>query len=548
MAINYVGKSYLKETTRLLLENDKKINNSLKTEVQKKANQSDLLVERERISNIIKLTNGSTTGDAELADIRIDSDGKTHGTAGDSIRSQVNGLKDDMTELGERLGVGRVLRTSLKCDYNEDVPIDDLTNDWVYTLGDATRIYRDTTELILDIFSKGGEGEIYLYRTDTVYERVLVFKQRYTFISGVNRVNIPIKESYFDKNPTEGLDFLNVAIYSDTKGAFTTQSGKDYLHVNGEPFYWYSPVSDFSVTVDAYIQPPNYWEGNVTTNKTYPCIDVYMKSYIEKRKTGIITVSPNGNGDYTTIKEAIRNAGDIDEPTTILLYEGIYDEVVYLRNKHNISIVGINRDKCIIRNVHGMYAYSPIMVNGDFELRNLTIRMEEQGFYPTYSDANVFATYPGYALHIDGDSKDITKQTVGRVTNCILYSEAFPAVGMGLNQNQKVIFENCEMIRNCEKPYFRRDAWKGAFVAHSSNNSHAPNQRLVLKDCVFKSNYGYSGNIRGDLGQSSEFEVTAINNTFYSDDSGLNSFEYIVGQSVLNSISHGNTATNMNSN
>lgn len=459
----------------------------------------------------------------------------------DATKSQVSELKNDLADLGNE----KVLRTSLKCDYNEDVPIDNIKPDFVYTLGDLARIYRDTVEITLNIYSNGGEGYIYLWRRDSVYGQILVYKKNYMFTSGINTVIIPISEDYFDNNPDESLDFLSIAIHCVTEGAFTSQNGSVYFYVNGDPFTWYSPISDFQTDVSGFINSPNYWEGNVKTNKTYPCIDVYMKSYVEKRKTGIITVAQDGTGDYTTINDAVRNAGDIGNPTTILIREGVYDEVVYLRNKHEISLVGINRDNCIIKNTRGEYAFSPVMVNGDFEIRNLTIRMEENGFFPTYTD-NVFATYPGYALHVDGNSKDITKQTIGRIVNCTLYSEAFPAVGLGINQNQKVIFENCEMIRNCTKDYFKQDNWKGALVCHSSNYSPAPNQKFVMKDCILRSNYGYSGNIRGELGDSSEFEVTAINNTCYSDEMGLNSFEYTVGQSRLNSISHGNTSSVLN--
>lgn len=46
-------------------------------------------VERERVNNLSKLQNGSTTGDAELTDIRVDYNGKTHGTAGAAVRAQI---------------------------------------------------------------------------------------------------------------------------------------------------------------------------------------------------------------------------------------------------------------------------------------------------------------------------------------------------------------------------------------------------------------------------------------------------------------------------
>lgn len=458
-----------------------------------------------------------------------------------ALNESVGQVKEDINVLGLEESV----KTSLKCDYLENAPTMNINADYVYTLGDKARIFRNVKKLKLSILSNGGTGTIFLYRPDSIYTQILVFKKSYVLTAEKNEIEIDISESMFDSSPSEGHDYISIAIYSNDIGAFTSQNGQLYLYSNGDPFAWYGNFSDFNVEINNFIPPQTYWGNNISTNKTYPCIDVYMEEKIPKYKSGIIHVSKDGTGDYSTIMDAVRNAGDVDSPTTIILQEGVYDEIVYLGNKHNISIVGVNRDQCIIKNTSGIYANTPVMVTGNFELRNLTIRMEEQGFFPEYTD-NVWATYPGYALHIDGNSKNINEKTTGRVTNCTLYSEAFPSVGMGVNQNQKIIFENCEMIRNCSKDYFKKDNWKGAFLCHSSNYNSAENQFLILRNCVIISNYGYSGNIRGNLGDSSNFTVEAINNTCYSEEMGLDAFEYDRGESKLSKISHGNTASSLN--
>lgn len=63
---------------------------------EKAERKKEIAVERARIDQMTKLPDGSTTGDAELQDIRVGADGKIYETAGAAVREQVGSLKEDL--------------------------------------------------------------------------------------------------------------------------------------------------------------------------------------------------------------------------------------------------------------------------------------------------------------------------------------------------------------------------------------------------------------------------------------------------------------------
>lgn len=61
---------------------------TLNEQLEQKASNTALDVERKRINNLIALPDGSTTADAELVDLRVAVDGTKYDTAGESVRNQ----------------------------------------------------------------------------------------------------------------------------------------------------------------------------------------------------------------------------------------------------------------------------------------------------------------------------------------------------------------------------------------------------------------------------------------------------------------------------
>ena len=112
-----IDKNIVRQKVNYFLENSVKIkdiisklntntNNikNINSQLDNKANQSDLEVERARIDSFTRLSEGSTTGDAELIDARIGTDGEVYSNVGNSIRTQINRMYSNIeTYIGKSL-------------------------------------------------------------------------------------------------------------------------------------------------------------------------------------------------------------------------------------------------------------------------------------------------------------------------------------------------------------------------------------------------------------------------------------------------------------
>lgn len=170
---NIEVKSYGELLSELYTIRNGKANESdlrnLKELVNELPTQEDLEVERKRIDSIITLEPGSTTGDAELKDIRIGADGVVYETAGDAVREQVKKIKtnsqlkdSDGKTYNPYIENGNII---LGNDYVKDgliLDIDMVDNQIIDNLKGTTTNITNTTSYETDDSFSGSQATILL--------------------------------------------------------------------------------------------------------------------------------------------------------------------------------------------------------------------------------------------------------------------------------------------------------------------------------------------------------------------------------------------------
>ena len=177
-----------------------------------------------------------------------------------------------------------------------------------------------------------------------------------------------------------------------------------------------------------------------------------------------IIVSASGNGDYTTLTEATDNAPN---GATIYVMPGIYDnECVVAGKTKTLYIIGIDRDKCVIKNSYGDYSKAPIHIASGC-LKNLTIISES-------TKGNE------YAVHADFDT--MIGSTLN-IENCTMQSNSANAggLGIGLRGGGHLTIKSCRLI----------SSQKGrALYLHDNDvnlDTHFGLQKFSAIDCIFES-------------------------------------------------------------
>lgn len=329
---------------------------NLSAQLDNKAKQVDLEVERKRIDTFTKLPEGSTTGDAELIDGRVGVDGIIYDNIGGAIRYQVGTIKNDINEISENLDIRK--NYLLSSDFTQG-------KYWNYVQN--TIIQSNNSGMLIAKLEKIPAGTYYIGKC----------KGFFTFIEGIgsNIISKLTQTDLYFQGELVITELSNIYITIDTNEEtyFTNYKvleipktkGINYIGLNNKITSANTDFLNSSVNLldNKLIQVGKYFNssGGMGNNEGYCCIEIpvlkgnsysssiiqtpftYYKTYngtitkvIENGKTldNIVNFIPDEDGfllltTSTMYKDDFMLVNDKKIPDRSLNYNSIYNIKLY---------------------------------------------------------------------------------------------------------------------------------------------------------------------------------------------------------------------------
>lgn len=218
-----------------------------------------------RINNLAKLEPGSTTGDAELRDIRIGYDGTEYENAGEAVRGQVGSLSENLGYTNDSVieflkGAERIVKTNWtqgridKNTGNFGISGSEIVTDYIQCHGDEIiiktlkpnyTIYKfkydlDGTYIESDIGNYPklritNDGYKYRFQANSINSVEIPTPENITSIVTINEnLNLPyaLKNQFWDNKKTEDISYANLGNYSVSPDGAATSPTPDKIAIN----------------------------------------------------------------------------------------------------------------------------------------------------------------------------------------------------------------------------------------------------------------------------------------------------------------------------
>lgn len=558
--------------------------------------EKDLVALNARIDNIANLPEGSTTGDAELADIRVGADGKTYQSAGAAVRGQVSQLSESIVEIDKNSGdffnkkVVRFISANMDINtgavettgssYDKKRIVSDFVSlpsmativakepyvyyvvefnnnkEFVKNNGGWTKEYtvldsgyyrimlRNKTNINGDISSEVSSVHDYVTFSSNQYPKTVDdFVNTYANIYAspnniVRKINFEYELGGIDVNT--GLNGIGTLAINRARSKQPVYIPKDFIlkSLKGEYVFYLLKYNSYAVNdyseivasqVSSYEVTESGWYRVLIRPNTLSDLSTYIDDISERvvclKKMKEYHVATDGSGDFNRLQSAIDFAPDSeDNPVTIVIHNGTYDRfsmvgfplfidrnytVLSANRKRYISLIGTDKNNCIIRDDIGDYRTPPAEIRTYGIVKNLT-------FIATH-DNSAGHDFPAsevrrrsYAIHMDFGEQDVAFE------DCIMISHQAPAIGIGMYEGKHVTFKNCEMYSYANNDFGDlRD--HGAVYCHSNPNDGITDQKISFFNCYMWSKYSNRGGAWIQKISDSECVLKSVNSVYYSE-------------------------------
>lgn len=205
-----------------------------------------------------------------------------------------------------------------------------------------------------------------------------------------------------------------------------------------------------------------------------------------------LVVSADGTGDFNTVQGAIDYIPDFNpKPITVFIKYGVYEEIVYFRNKTNITILGEDRDKVIVKYAN-KETFNP-------HPSNISTN-EVEGTFPSRRAA--FSVDHSSRIHLVNVTIKTTSeraQAEGLLLNGsenIVYNVTISGSGDALQSNGSAYYEGCrieglgDIILGRGSSFFKDCELSSSGGAYMWIRNSSTNHGNVFVNCKFMTKEG----------------------------------------------------------